>query len=232
MAKLTVFTPEQKAIADKVNRVFCLNVMLVFLCNMSILSYLPLVTMDLGIDDKVTGTLLMIQPFTCICSVPLIRWLVVKLGVENIILGSGIIFSVTAIIIGIVCETESATTFLAVVFPCSFLNGFGQACNMVGEQTLLLNYSQKEDREKTLGMFRGAIGIAGAFAPYVGAAMYAWHEERTVFCLNGSLAMAVLPLVYWYISKARDAFKNAESNAQRFEAETEDTERLLNEQSP
>ena len=226
MANKTVFTPEQKDIADKVIKVFCLNVALIFLGSMTILTFLPLVTSNLGISDTVTGALLAIQPVTCIVTLPLIKWLVTKLGVEAIICGSGVIYSFTLVMLGILCETDNPTLFLNVAFPCTLLNGFGQACNMVGEQTLLLNYSMKEDREKNLGYFRAAIGVGGSFAPYISAGLYAWGECVTVFVVCGVGTFVILPTVYWYLFKAKESFQAIERERQN-EAETEDTEQLL-----
>lgn len=193
---------------------------------MAILTFLPLVTSELGISDGVTGVLLAMQPLTCIIALPLIKWLVTKLGVETIICASGSIYSTTLVILGILTQTDDPNLFLYVAFPCTLLNGFGQACNMVSEQTLLLNYSMKEDREKNLGYFRGAIGIGGSFAPYISAGLYAWGECLTVFVVCGVAAFVILPMVYWYLFKAKESFRAIERE-QKKEADSEDAEQLL-----
>lgn len=88
---------------------------------------------------------------------------------------------------------------------------------------MLLSYSEKQDREKFLGMFRGMQGIAMTVWPYVSAGLYSWAGTLTVFMVVGVLTFCILPFVYWYMFKARAAFRDMEY----LPAAEEETERLI-----
>jgi len=80
--------------------------------------------------------------------------------------------------------------------------GFSTACNIVGEQALLLRYSLKSEREKNLGMFRAASGVGGLLSPLVTAGMYAWGGYMAVFMFTGAGYLLICPFIYSRLYKA------------------------------
>ena len=90
---------------------------------------------------------------------------------------------------------------------CSVANivtGFAVASNTVGEQTILLKYSEKREREQNIGLFRAAYGIGGLIAPALGASMYAWGGFMATFMSVGIGYLLAAPLIYRRLFAAKE----------------------------
>lgn len=90
---------------------------------------------------------------------------------------------------------------------CSIANiviGFAVASNTVGEQTLLLKYSDKKDREENIGKFRACYGIGGLLAPVLGAVMYVWSGFMGIFMAVGIGYLLIAPIIYKRLYTAKE----------------------------
>lgn len=73
----------------------------------------------------------------------------------------------------------------------------------IGEQCLLLNYSEKKDREFNTMMFRISFGIGGALSAIFGALFYTIGEFVACFTSVGVALLIVTPLIYLRLTKAK-----------------------------
>ena len=76
------------------------------------------------------------------------------------------------------------------------LIGFAVGAQIVGEQSLLLKYSAKDEREKNLGFFRAFYGIGALIAPPMCAGLYAWGEFFAIFLTCGIIFIVLAPIIY------------------------------------
>jgi MFS family permease len=111
--------------------------------------------------------------------------------------------------LGLASLLDSATAFTIIAMTISCLTGFAIACNIVGEQALLLKYSNKEDREKNLGYFRAASGVGALLAPLLGAGLYALWEYCGLFMFIGIGYLVICPVIYFKLYQAKEAFQKA-----------------------
>jgi MFS family permease len=72
----------------------------------------------------------------------------------------------------------------------------------IGEQTLLLRYSDKHQREANLGMFRMATGLGGLLSPILGSMMYALGGFFATFATIGFVYLLIIPVVYFKLNEA------------------------------
>ncbi len=164
---------QQKNIADAVVRIFCLSVGWQSMGVMSYPLFFPLLAKQFDISGPITGVILAMTPMITIVVVPFISWFIGTVGVEASIFTAGIMFGVSFILMAFASWASTAAAFLAISFISAIFVGMSIAANIVGEQTLLLRYSNKLEREKNLGKFRAASGIGGCLSPLLGAAMFA-----------------------------------------------------------
>ena len=80
----------------------------------------------------------------------------------------------------------------------------------IGEQTLLLRYSSKDEREKNLGMFRASLGMGSLISPLIGSLMYLWKGFSAPFIFVGVGTVFIALLIYKPISNAATEFKKLE----------------------
>ena len=92
--------------------------------------------------------------------------------------------------------------------------GISVAASIVGEQALLLRYSEKQEREKNLGMFRAASGLGGLLSPIFGAAMFAFGDFFAVFLYVGIGYLLICPLIYSRLYASREKFKKEKERLQ------------------
>ena len=155
----------------------------------------------------------MLPPLVGIFSVPIVdRWLIPKLGIEATINLGGILFGVAFIFFSFACNTDSITLLLWFSVLSSILIGFCNAACLIGEQSLLLKYSLKIEREKNIAIFRAANGVGGVFCPLFGAAMYALGGYMACFMYVGVGYLIITPFVYRSLKFAREKFAQAEEN--------------------
>jgi MFS family permease len=87
-------TAEQKAIADRVVKVFCLSVMWMGIGIMTFPVYLPLMARDFSLNGTKIGIILCIPALMQIVSVPLIGKITPLIGIEMTILSSGLLYGI------------------------------------------------------------------------------------------------------------------------------------------
>lgn len=97
--------------------------------------------------------------------------------------------------------------FLTLTILSSILFGLTFAANICVESVLVLKYSAKQDREKSLGFIKAATGLGGFFCPFlVTASLLLWGYFLAFLFV--SLAFVVTaPFVYRQLAYSRDKFK-------------------------
>lgn len=158
--------------------------------------FFPLLGMNYDISGGMMGLILCTPALTSIVAIPIINKFVGLFGIEFTIFTAGILYGLAYLVIGLTVLTTTSAAFLSISFICSIMIGFSTACNIVGEQALLLRYSIKSEREKNLGLFRSASGVGGLFSPLVCSGMYAWGGFMAVFMFIGAGYLLICPLIY------------------------------------
>lgn len=206
-------TPEQKQVADRIVKYFCISVFWMGIGIMSFPVYLPLMAYDFELNGTQIGVILCIPALTQILAVPIIDKLVPIIGIEMTILASGILFGISFISFSLTTLLGHTTAFYWIAIATNIITGASLAANIVGEQALLLKYSLKNEREKNLGMFRAASGVGGLVAPLAGTAFYALGGFLAVFMYVGVGCILLFPFVYREICKARNIFQREDQRA-------------------
>jgi MFS family permease len=106
---------------------------------------------------------------------------------------------------------------LAISFISAAFVGVSVAASIIGEQALLLRYSEKEEREKNLGMFRAASGLGGLLSPIIGSAMFAIGDFFAVFLFVGAGYLLICPFIYTRLCASRDQFMQEQERILREE---------------
>lgn len=200
----------QKSISDVVMRIFCLSVLWQAVGIISYPVFFPLLAKQFEISGTITGVMLAMTPFVTIISVPFINIYITAVGVEALVFTSGIMFGLSFCCMAFASWTTTFTAFLSISFVSALFVGISVAANIVGEQALLLRYSEKDEREKNLGKFRAASGLGGLICPLLGAAMFAVGEYFAVFLTVGLGYLLISPIIYVRLYKARDQFLAAQ----------------------
>jgi len=185
-------------------RVFCLSVIVQSIGTMSFPVFFPLLAMTYGLSGTTVGMILAMTPLVTIIAVPAINRFIKHFGCEATIFLGGILYGISFCAIAFATMCKDANMFLSVVLIGSILIGVTIASLIVGEQAILLRYSEKEEREKNLGMFRASSGLGGIISPMLGAGMFAIGEYFAVFLCVGLLYFLICPLIYIRLYRARD----------------------------
>ena len=188
--------------------------------------FYPLVALKYEINGSLVGLVLCTPALTSLIMIPIINRYVLSIGIERTIFFAGLMLGFAFITSGLAVLANKDSVFLGISFASSFLVGLSTACNIVGEQGLLLRYSLKSESEKNLGMFRAAIGIGGLMAPLVSASMSAWGGFMAAFIFIGIGYLLICPFIYKKLYSAREEFMKAKRDA---EMEEEHLNLLLNE---
>lgn len=161
---------------------------------------------------------------TQIFMIPVITRLSKKIGVELTIFTAGLLYSGAFMIFSFSGKVDEKGPFIGMCIAANIVIGFAAASNTVGEQTLLLKYSEKSDREKNLGMFRAAVGLGGLLAPLLGASMFVWGEFMATFMTIGIGYLLISPFIYRQLYRAKDDW---DAELKRLKEEEEERSGLL-----
>ena len=194
---------DQKQIADKVVKFFCISVFWVYMCIMSLPVFFPLMAIDFGVPGGLIGLVIAMPAIVAILTTPLINHYIQTIGIEESILYSILLFGVSNCIMSIAIFCPPNQSFMWVSSLSSLLFGLSAAGITVGESALLLRYSRKEDREKNLGMFRAATGLGGLVSPLLGAGLYYFGGFFLVFLVNGIGCLVISPFVFCGMKESR-----------------------------
>jgi MFS family permease len=138
---------EKQKITKLIVRIFCGSILWMGVGIVTLPVFFPLLALEKDISGSLTGMILCLPALTMIIMVPLIRRMTMHGGIELTICVAGVLFGLGFIIFSFSAKVNEQTPF---VWMCSVANiviGFAVASNTVGEQTLLLKYSDKKDRE-------------------------------------------------------------------------------------
>jgi len=193
-------------VSKGVLRIFCLSVLWMGLGIVQLPMFYPLVALEKGVSGVFIGSVLALRPITGIISTPFINKYILMVSVELTIFIAGLIYASCFIAFAFVAMIENVTTFILLSFLTQMFIGVAQAALMVGEQCLLLRYSEKSEREKNLGMFRVASGLGGLLSPMMGAAMYALGGFIATFSSVGVGYLCISPFIYCKLTQAREAW--------------------------
>ena len=193
-------------VSKGVLRIFCLSVLWMGLGIVQLPMFYPLVALEKGVEGYYIGTVLALRPLTGICATPFINKYILSVSVELTIFIAGITYSLCFIAFAFVAMIDNVTTFILLSFFTQLFVGIAQAALIVGEQCLLLRYSEKGEREKNLGMFRVASGLGGLLSPMMGAGMYALGGFIATFSSVGIGYLCISPFIYWRLTEAREAW--------------------------
>jgi MFS family permease len=182
---------------------------------MTIPVFFPLLAQEYDVSGVVTGLILAMSPMMTIVSVPFINRYIETVGVEATIFTSGLSFSAAFCLMAIASWTATSSSFLAIAFLSAALVGISIAASIVGEQALLLRYSEKNEREKNLGMFRAGSGLGGLLSPILGAAMYAIGDFFAVFLFVGIGYFLICPFIYNKLYTSREKFLQEKTRSER-----------------
>lgn len=193
--------------AKQVVRIFCLNSFWVGVSILVFPVFFPLLAIEKELSGTQTGLILCISPLSNLIMVPIVRRVILLLGLERCIFISGIAFAVAWMIIAFAAKIEETSTFFWVTVCSNFLVGFSNCNNVVGEQALLLRYSSKEDREKNLMMFRAAYGLGALIAPPLMSGFFAWGEYFACFMVVSIGFWLMAPIIYKRLYAAKNQWE-------------------------
>ena len=168
--------------------------------------FFPLIAISKNLSGNLIGFLMSIPAVVSLICAPILNRYILIFGIEKIILSVAFAFGGGYIMMGVIAPFENNAAFIGVNAGALCLLGYAVAANTIGEQSLLIMYSSKQDREKNLGMFRAASGIGSILSPLLGAGTYAAGGFIAAFLSIGILFNLVQPFVYLSLLKSRDEF--------------------------
>lgn len=205
--------------SDKVLRIFCVSIFWMCIGIVQLPMFYPLVAMEKGISGIFIGLILALRPLTGIFFTPIINRYILSMSVELTIFMAGMVYALCFIAFAFASMIDNPATFMTFSFATQLFVGVAQAAMQIGQQCLLLRYSDRENRERNLGMFRVASGAGGIISPLMGAGMYAAGGFFLCFSTLGFGQLLIQPFIYWSLSSAHT----------QWVAETESNQRLQNE---
>jgi MFS family permease len=197
---------QQKKIADSIVKTFCFSNFWIYLSAFTLPIFFPLYALTFDVPGSIIGVVLGTAAFVTILTIPLVNSCITRIGIEESILYSSIIFGLSNCVLAFSYFCPDKTSFLWVVFLSQIMFGFSAAALTVGESALLLRYSRKEDREKNLGLFRAASGLGTLVAPLSGAALFVVGGYMSIFLFNGIGQFLISPFVYYKMKSSREEF--------------------------
>jgi MFS family permease len=183
-------------------RFFSISIFWVYQCLFSLPAFFTIMALEQGVSGLSIGLVLALPAFVAILTTHLINHYIAKLGIEESILYSMIMFGLGNCIMAATSFCQASQGFLWVACLASVIIGFTIAGLTVGESALLLRYSRSQDREKNLGIFRAATGLGGLVSPLTGSLLYALGGFSLIFLINGLVCFLLAPFVYRRIKAA------------------------------
>ena len=177
--------------------VFCISIMWMGVGIVQLPMFYPLVALEKGVPGIYIGLVLSVRPMTGLIFTPIINRYIMVVGLETSILIGGLIYSCCFIGFAFVTLIDNVNWFVAVSLLIQIFTGVAQTTLTIGEQCLLLRYSDKGEREKNLGMFRVASGLGGLLSPILGSVMYACGGFIAAFMSVGVGYLFICPWIYF-----------------------------------
>ena len=184
-------------VSKQVIFVFCFSIMWMGVGIVQLPMFYPLVALEKGVPGIYIGLVLSLRPLTGIIFTPIINRYIILLGLEQSILIGGLIYSFCFISFAFVTLIDGVDWFITVSFLIQIFTGIAQTTLTIGEQCLLLRYSEKGEREKNLGKFRVASGLGGMISPILGSVMYACGGFIAAFMSVGVGYLFICPWIFF-----------------------------------
>lgn len=183
----------------------------------------------MGIEGAASGMILALPCIVTAVAIPAIPSYFKWAGVENSILQGNLGYALAMLGLGFGLAATNKTMFLTLTLLASILFGLTFAANICVESVLVLKYSAKQDREKSLGFIKAATGLGGFFCPFlVTTSLLIWGYFFAFLFV--SLAFVVTaPFVYRQLAFSRDKFREeAKALAERETSADPEMRSLLN----
>ena len=188
-----VFSTRMRDAGNMAIKTFCLASFVYNLAFLQIPIIMPLVFADQHLPAVVKGFLQALCYLTAAAAIPFINSYLSRFGVENSLLLSNVVYVAATVLLGIGLDAPD----INVIVPCSIvatsLMGFFISVQLTAEGVLVLKYSEKVDREKNIGLLRGAQGIGLLIAPCVFALSRFFSDYWGSFVICAVMLAVITP---------------------------------------